>query len=495
MSGSIRRSLAFSIIDRYASIALSFAMTIILARLLTPKDFGIFSIAMSFVILANAFRDFGTGSYLLQAKHVTDERLQAAFTAVLATSALCGFALLLGTPAIVALYGDTQFWQLMPLFALNLMLGPFSIPGMILLQRNLSFDTLAGISLLTNVVNLIVVVVLASLGYGVMSLAWATLATSAVRIITIWIVNPCFRAFRITLRGWRDPFEFGAVSTATVILNMVYEYLPQLIIGRSIGLAAAGLFGRATSLCQLPDRLVISALHPVLLPALARQRHAGADLKPSYLLALSHMSALQWPILLGLALLAEPAVFILYGPQWEEVAPVARIMALAALVMFPAFMTYPTLISLGRVRDTLWMSLISLPPSMILIFVASPFGLEAVAATQFISAPVQVFVAISFIGRRIGVSWAEIAGAVWRSAVIAICSGAVPMLVIWSQGGPRFDMPFANLLLAGLGAAAGWGVGLHLTKHPLLEELRRVLLLAGRQLGWLRAPKVGPMEG
>lgn len=69
------------------------------------------------------------------------------------------------------------------------------------------------------------------------------------------------------------------------------------------------------------------------------------------------------------------------------------------------------------------------------------------------------------------------------------------MLVIWSQGGPRFDMPFANLLLAGLGAAAGWGVGLHLTKHPLLEELRRVLLLAGRQLGWLRAPKVGPMEG
>jgi O-antigen/teichoic acid export membrane protein len=482
MSSNIRRSVAFSVVERYASIAFGLVTTIVLSRLLTPTDFGIFAIAMSFVILADIFRDFGTNNYLLQAKQLSNQQLQSAFTAVLATTTLCALVLLLATPAIVSFYGDARFWQLMPLFAFNLMLGPFSAIGISLLRRNLAFGTLAGISLLGTVVNFVVVVALASLGHGVMSLAWAALSASAVRVAAVWIVQPCFTVFRVSLRGWKDPFEFGIVSTATSILNVVYEYLPQLIIGRSIGLAAAGLFGRATSLCQLPDRLVISTLSPVLLPALSQQTRAGIPLKPAYLLALSHMSALQWPILLCLALLAEPAVLILYGEQWLEVASLARIMALAAIVRFPAFMTYPTLVAVGRVRDTLWMSLITLPPSMVLIYVASPFGLEAVAATQFISAPVQVFVAVSFVGRRIGVSWGEIAKAVGRSVVVALCSAAAPAAVVVWQGGFSFSISHPALAFAVAGAAVGWLAGLVLSKHPLLEELGSGMKLVRRRL-------------
>jgi len=471
MSGSVRRSIAFSVVDRYASTGIGFVTTIVLSRLLTPTDYGVFAIALSFVVLADIFRDFGTGNYLLQAPQLTDRKLRSAFTAMLGTSTLCALALLLATPAIVSFYGDARFWSLMPIFAANLMLGPFIIIGFSLLRRKLAFGTLAGISLLATAVNFVVVVTLALLGHGVMSLAWATLAASTVRLVAVWTVHPCFSAFRISLHGWKDPFEFGVVATSTSILNVVYEYLPQLIIGRGIGLASAGLFGRANSLCQLPDRLVVSTLSPVLLPALSQQARAGVPLKPAYLFALSHMSALQWPILLCLALLAEPVVLILYGAQWMEVAPLARIMALAALALFPAFMTCPTLIAAGHVRDTLWMSLLSLPPSMLLIFAASPYGLEAMAATQFINAPLQVFVAVSFIGRRIGVSWAEIGRAVARSAVVALCSAVAPALVIVMQGGFSFGISHPALAFAVGGAAAGWLAGLVISRHPLLEEL------------------------
>ncbi len=103
----------------------------------------------------------------------------------------------------------------------------------------------------------------------------------------------------------------------------------------------------------------------------------------------------------------------------------------------------------------LWMSLITLPPSMVLIFVASPFGLEAVAATQFISAPVQVFVAVSFVGRRIGVSWGEIAKAVGRSVVVALCSAAAPAAVVVWQGGFSFNISHQALAFAVAGAAVG----------------------------------------
>ena len=485
MSSVIRRSLAFSAVERYASVVIAFVTTVVLARLLTPQDFGVFSIAMSFVILADIFRDFGMGNYLVQVRQLTDQQLRSAFTGVLSTSALCALLLLLGMPILAAFYGDERFWQLMPLFALNLMLGPFSVPGTSLLRRRLAFDTLAGINFLATIVNFAVVVVLASLGVGVMSLAWATLATSVVRVTAVWIVEPCLTAFRISVRGWNDPFEFGIVSTATAVLNVIGEYLPQLIVGRTIGLAAVGILGRATSVCQLPDRLVVNALSPVLLPALSQQTHAGVQLRPSYLLALCHMSALQLPMLLCLALLAEPVVLILYGDQWREVAPLVRIMALAALAMFPAFMTYPTLVAIGRVRDTLWMSLISLPPTMLLVLMASRFGLEAVAATQLISAPLQVFVAVSFIRRRIGVSWSDIGGAVWRSGVVALCTAVAPTLVVVVHGGFGFDVSHQALAFALVGAAVGWLMGLAFSKHPLLDELRNVAKLVSQRIrGW-----------
>jgi O-antigen/teichoic acid export membrane protein len=482
MSNGIRRSIAFLALERYASIAIGFLTTIVLARLLTPKDFGIFSIAMSFVILADILRNFGTGAYLVQARELTEQKVQSAFTTVFGISALCALALLLATPAIASFYGDTLFWKLVPLLALNMILGPFALPGTAFLQRKLAFDVLAGISLLITVANFVVVFALAWLGHGAMSLAWGALATGVVRIAMLWIAYPCFTVFRFSLRGWKEPFEFGIISTATAILNVVHEQLPQLIIGRGIGLAAVGLFGRATSLCQLPDRLVISSLSPLLLPTLSRQAHAGVHLKPSYLLALSHMSALQWPILICLALLAEPAVLILYGEQWKEVAPLARIMALAALAMFPAVMTYPTLVALGRVRDTLWMSLISLPPSMILILGASPFGLQAVALTQFVNVPVQVFVAVSFIRRRIDLSWAEIVEAVGRSVIVAFCSAAAPALVVVLQGGFSFSISHSSLAFALAGAAAGWLAGVALSGHPLLDELRNTMKFVGHTL-------------
>jgi len=482
MSADVRRSIAFSAAERYALIVIGFANTVILARLLTPQDFGVLAIATSLVVLADVFRDFGTGNYLVQLGQLGVHQLRSAFTAVFATSVLCALVLLLATPIMISFYGDARFWQLMPLFAVNMILGPFSVPGTSLLRRKLAFDALAGIGLLGACVNFAVVIVLASHGYGVMSLGWGTLAASMVRVVTVWIVQPCFTAFRFSVRGWKNPLEFGIVSTATAILNVLYESLPQLIIGRSIGLTAVGLFGRATSLCQLPDRLVISALSPVLLPALSRQTRAGIDLKPSYLLALTYMSALQWPIVLCLALLAEPAVLILYGEQWKEVAPLVRIMAIAALAMFPAFMTYPTLVALGRIRDTLWMSLISLPPSMLLVLVASPFGVEAVTATQIVSAPIQVFIAVSFIRRRIDVSWNEIAAAVGRSAIVALFSATAPALLIVWQGGFSFDIAYPALACAIAGAGAGWLAGIGLTGHPLFDELKNGLKFLGRRV-------------
>ncbi len=496
MSSEVRRSIIFLFADKYGTFIIGLAATLILARLLSPSDFGIFAICMAVVALLDVFRDFGIGSYLIQEKEVTTSSMRTVFTTVTALSVLCFVLLFFGSYGIAAFYGDEgALRQVLMLLSVNFLFAPFSIISMSLLRREFAFNVLAVINISTALCNLVVAALLAALGHGVLSFGWAALAASILRIAIACIMRPCFTAFRFSFADWRKVAHFGTFSTATAIINVLHENLPQFIIGRMLGFGAVGLLGRAVTLCQLPDRLVISALNPLILPALADRNRRGFNLKPTYLLALAHVSALQWPALLGIALFAEPLVPLLFGSQWLEVVPLVRIMALASLVMFPAVMTYPTLVALGRIRDTLSMSLISLPPSIALVIAASPFGLEAVAATQFVTLPLQVFVAISFIKRRIDLSWREVALAVRASLIVTLCAMTMPVLVVALQGGLRIDMPLANLLLAVMGAAAGWGAGLFLSKHPLLDELRRGFLLAGRQLGWLRAPSVGRMEG
>ncbi len=480
---TVRRSLVFSFAEKYGSYALGLAATIILSRLLTPRDFGIFSVSMAVVMLVDVFRDFGVGNYLVQERQITRQHVMTVFTVTVSMSLVCAVGLMLGREVIEAFYHEPDLRRLMPLFAANFLLVPFAMPSMSLLRRELAFDKIAGINLVAALVNLGVVTSLALLGHGFMSLGWATLAASFWRTIAANVSRPCFWAFRLSFIGWRELVAFGTYSTATALINVFHDYLPQLIIGRALGFTAVGLFGRATTLCQLPDKLVVSALSPVALPALSNQARRGVDLKPSYLLALSHMSALQWPILLWLALLAEPVVRVLLGKDWLGVAPLVRIMSLASLSMFPAFMTYPTLVALGRIRDTLSMSLLSLPPSIAVILVASPFGLEAVAASQLINAPLQILVALSFIQRRINISWIEIAGAVRGSFVVAICSAVIPAAIVM-QGGFSFSMSVASAALASAGAAAGWVAGLILSDHPLLGEMRNGAADFRQRLRW-----------
>jgi O-antigen/teichoic acid export membrane protein len=376
------------------------------------------------------------------------------------------------TVPVAAFYSDPRLANVLPLLGLSFLLVPFGAPSIGLLRRNMEFGKLAIINFCGNATNAIVMIGLAALGFGYMSLAWAMLICGIVRTIVGIACHPCLWAFRPVMSGWRTVTEFGGYSSAAAIINVFHDNLPQIILGHMLGFGAVGLFGRAASICQLPDRLFISVTQPVLLPALAQQARRAADLKPSYLQALTYMTALQWPILLCLAMLAYPAVRILLGGQWLEAAPLVQIMAMASLSLFPAFMTYPVLVAAGAVHDTLMLSLISIPPSVLCIFLASYFGLEVVAATQFITGPLQVYVALWFVQRRIKFTWREFFTPLGRSAIVALCTAA-PSAAAVAFTGFYFDLSLQPTCFSVVGGVAGWVGGLLFTRHPLLAEVQR----------------------
>jgi O-antigen/teichoic acid export membrane protein len=477
----VRRSLLFSFAEKYGIYAINLAALAVISRLLTPTDLGVFAVAGAVTLVLEVVREFGIGTYLVQARELTCDNVRTAFTVALCLSTL-GAALLFalsGTAA--AFYHEPALRRIMPVLAVNFLLVPFSIYGMSALRRDMAFDSLATIGIGTAAVSAIVGGGFAFLGFGYMSLAWGLLASSGFRTLMAFLYRPHLWAFRPALKEWRDALSFGGYSAAASIINVLHDSLPQLMLGRILGPASVGLYVRASTLSQLPDRLVTSALQSVVLPALAERTRRGQDLKEPFLRSLTCVTALQWPLLLCLALLADSVVRILLGPQWLAVAPLLRIISLASLCLFPAFMTYPTMVAVGRVRDTLTMSLISLPPSIALIAAASTYGLEAVAAVQFVNAPLQVYVALRFVSRHVRFTWRDLALATRASAVVAACTVIAPGLVVILAGSHE-SLSYVQIIVAVVAAGVGWLIGLAASGHPLLAELQISAFLARRRI-------------
>lgn len=483
---TVRRSIAFSMIEKYLSQILLIATTAIMARVLTPAETGLYMTANAVILLADNFRNFGVGIYIIQEKQVDRTLMRSAFTVTLAITLAIAAAIYIGAGSIASFYASPELKTLLVVATLGFLAVPFGSPVMALLQRDMAFRAVACINSAAALAGFAVTVTLGLRGFGPISYIWGFIATSFVIAILAFAARPQVWMFVPSFHGASRLLSFGVVSSLITVANMIYDLLPRLAFGKILGFDAVGLYSRAINVCQLPDRAVTSALSPVILPAFASQARAGGSLKESYLRGLSLMLAVQWPALITLAMLANPIVHLLLGPQWGQVPPLVRMMALANLALAPAALTFPVLVAAGRIKDALWSSLVSLPPSVAIVVAAAFVSLEAVAASLFVVAPLQMLVAYLFIRRAIGLTWAELARASRDSALLTLGCALAPVVVV-ALSPAGFELNGLQTLAALIGAAVGWLAVLIGIDHPAKHEIALGLRFLSR-----RAPPSPP---
>ncbi len=470
---AVHRALFFSAVERSGGLVLSVLSTAVLSRLLAPEEFGIyFAIAALTALAAACTQEFGGANYLIQKAGLSEQDIRTAFTITLCMSVALAAGFFSLRDAAASFYSQEGLKKGIAVFALNFLLAPFSLTISALLRREMAFGVLARCNLIAGVIAAAASVALTAAGWSFMGPVWGTLAGNAALIPLLVFHRRNVRIFRPCLEGCRAVFGFGAYSSAVAIINVFYGSAPQLILGRILGFAAVGLYGRAVGVTQLFDRLFIGVLGPVIMPAIFAQTRAGADLKRLYLQAIELITAMQWPFLTFIALMAEPIVRVWFGPGWIEVVPLVRLLCLASMALFAACLTYPVLVAVGRVRDTLVTSLISVPPSLLAIFVASFFGVRAVAAAALLTLPFQAVVAIYFISRHLDIGWAELMRATRKSAIVTACSCAGVMVSL-AANDFSLTVPMLGFLGAGAAGSAGWCLGLAITRHPLLAQMRQ----------------------
>jgi O-antigen/teichoic acid export membrane protein len=477
---TIRRAFFFASAERYIVIAISFALVPIIARLMDPAEFGISVLGMAALAIAEVIRDFGGGAYIIQEKQLTLERIRTAFTVTLMWTLLLTVALFLAAGPLARFYEVPGLKFYLRIVAVSYLIGPFVAPLFALMQREMAFDKIAFITIITTATNAALTVIFASLGYSYLSFAMANVGSASLAMLLGFYFRPQFSVFRISFGEWRSLYNFGRYQMGVGMLTCLWNYMPYLIIGRVLDNTAIGLFQRAVTVSTLPLKAV-SAIDYVAFPAISAHLREGGDIKQPYLRGLMMITGVHWPGLLALALLAHPLVAILLGQRWLAVAPLIFVMALARLFGFATSLSTSSLLAAGRSRQLFQLQMVLVPVSVGAVALSAPHGINAVAWTMCLTTPLELALSVYFIRQFATFTLAELVSALRPSAVVTGFSALGPLLFIAMYGWGA-ALPIGTLGSASLLSAIGWAVGLRITGHPLFEEMQRAITAGMKHL-------------
>ncbi|MFD1981399.1 oligosaccharide flippase family protein [Mesorhizobium newzealandense] len=472
---SVKRALLMSVGERYVLLVTNFATAALVSRILTPKEIGVSVIGMAIMAIALSLREFSSSSFLIQRKELSREDIRGASTVTFILTGVVAAALVVASPFLASFYSEPNLAPYFRVISVCLFLDASFTLIIALLRREMSFGKVAAIDITGAVINSAATIVLALAGFSYMSFAWAWLMGSGLAAGLALALCPNFWMFRPSLANWRGMISFGGYNGVMTILFRIFDALPLLLLGSFVSPNAAAVFSRTLWIGQIPDKLFIGGAMAVVLPAFSAEVRQGRDLKRPYLAALSLVTALHWPALLVLAVLAHPIVDIVLGHQWTEAAPLVQIVAVALLFSFSFELNYPVMVAMGAIRDLFIRALIVFPLSGIILSTAVILGgMQAAAWCMLVTVPFQAFVALGFVRRRLGLTHRDIAAALWKSAVVAIAS-VVPPLAVIGVYGSGFTLSFGQTFGAGLLALGGWAMALVLTRHPLFGEIIRTI--------------------
>jgi len=482
-----RHSFFFSFAEKYTVLLLGIVATMVLSRLLTPAEVGVYSLGAVLVALAQVVRDFGVGQYLIQEKQLDTVKLRAALaTSLLVAWLLAGLVLLASAP-LAHFYGEPRLTLVLRLLAINFLLIPFSALTLPMLRRQLRFRAIYAINAANSVVNLLVAVLLALQGYSYMSMVWAALAGSCASLLVSLLVRPRELPWLPGRRGMGDIARFGAYATGGGLVDEAGVAAPDLIIGKLIGIESLALFGKAQSVLNIFNQAITSAISPVVFPLFAaRARESGEQggqggAELVYLRTISYMTALAWPFFLFLSCMALPLVKVLYGTQWLGCVPLIRIMCLSSAVYSMFSMARYLFVATGQLHAQVRLDACAGVIKVALLLAAAPFGLVAVAWAVVFSNVLRSWLNYNCLRRLSALDWRILARALRKSLLLCGVSAVAPVAsLLWL---PTDTPALLALLGTALATLLCWLAGLFLLKHELAGEF---LLLQRKLAGrWL----------
>jgi PST family polysaccharide transporter len=436
---------------------LNLGSTVLLARLLSPQDFGLVAMAGALMPILRTFREGGLSTATVQKEGITHAQVSNLFWINLA---LGGMITAIGSalaPAVAWFYKDDRLTVVTILLSLSFLLSGAAVQHLALLNRQMRFKAVAFIDIASSSFGFLVGVVLAWCGFGYWSLVGMQLSVTLAEVLLTWFASGWLPQLPQRKSGTRPLLHFGASMTIYILLRRLAGSMDVILLGRYAGVAAVGLYTRALVLLLRPLDQFIAPFDTVFIPMLSRLQGQPERYRQVFLQVYGAIALLSFGFAGLLIGLSKPLVLLLLGAKWAAVIPIFSWLTIAALYIPLSYSAMWLLTTQGRSKDLMVMGVTVTVLTVLSVGAGLPFGTTGLAMSLslvglFIRLPVQYQIT----GKSGPVSRGDLWGVFFRHLPLWVAVG----VATWSvQIATASLSSWSQAILAGLaGAAVGVGV-------------------------------------
>lgn len=448
--------MVWTALQKYSKMIIQFVSGIILARLLTPFDYGCIGMLAIFMTLAETIIDGGFGSALIQRKHPTQEDYSTIFWWNLGMAVVLYAVLFFCAPAISRFYNIPLLCDVLRVQGIILFIYAFNVVQRNQLRKNLNFKVLSITTITTSLIALCVTIFMAYNNFGVWALVSQNLLLAAIPALVFWFYMKWRPIFTFSWKSFKELFGFGFYMLLTLLINRFSQQIQGLLIGKLYSPVTMGYYSKAHSTESLASHSISQVMTQVTYPLYAKVQDDLPAMRNMIKRLTMTISYLTFPLMFVLLLCAKPVFVLLYSDRWLQSVPYFQVLCVAGLAYCLQGVNLQTISAIGKSKTmfswTLFKRIVGL------IFIVGGvvlFGMKGLLAGVVLYSWFAYFVNIGLVSKHIGYKW-------------------------YDQVKDLFPVAAASLFAA----AVSYGVGalLHLDMYP--DGLLKAGIYAVVYLGW-----------
>lgn len=426
----IARGAVWTLAEDFGTKGVRFLVSMILARLLTPNDYGSIALITVFMAIGGVIADSGLGKALIQKKDATDLDFNSMFYASLVLSGTVYVILFLCAPLIGSFYHSTEVVPILRVFSLSLIFSAVNGVQNAELMRKMRFDVSCKIGVVGSLASAVSGVLLAYLGWGPWSIVVSSLICSVVVTILKWVMIAWRPHLVFSFSALRGLFGYGWKLTVASLLETSYQQLSSLFIGRFYSKADLAFVNRGQSMPSLMMGSINGMLGRVTFPALVQMQDDKSRVRDSMRRIVASSTFLVFPLMMGLGICAEDVIRVLYGKQWLEAVPYVRLSCFSFALWPMHTINLNAISAVGRSDIILTLSAIKKIMCFVGLFASVPFGpWWMMAVSSLIIGPVSLLVNVYPNKKLLGYGFWMMTRDVMPCAIACAIMGVVVVVV------------------------------------------------------------------
>ncbi|MHA1381946.1 MAG: lipopolysaccharide biosynthesis protein [Candidatus Helarchaeota archaeon] len=379
-------------VERVGNRAAQFVVTVILARLLLPRHFGLIGMIIIFIEISQTFLDAGFGQALIQKKETTKTDYSTVFYFNIGIGIILYFIIFLSAPLIASFYKESMLIPIVRVLGISIIINSLSLIQNTILIKKVDFKTLAKINISSAVFAGIISIFMALKGLGVWSLVAQLLISRFVILLLLWFSTKWIPILKFSKDSFMKLFSFGSKLLISRLLSIVFRDIYLVVIGKAFTTETLGYYTQAYKLQQYSSQIIGSVFQKVTFPVFSKIQDENIRLKRGFKKTLQGIAFINFPLMLGLIAIANPLILVLFGKKWLPAVPFFQLLCIVGFLYPIQAMNLNIIKVKGRSDLFLKLEVLKIIIISLAIVVSFPFGIIALIIGQVITSFIAFYI-------------------------------------------------------------------------------------------------------